>query len=341
MASLQRDVQSESMSQVGTPSPDPQSVHRHPEQVIPDGNSTTQGDNRQAPKLSSSPPEDPGALSSSHSFGRQSPSAARHRSPPVGVINSELEELRRLQEAIPSKPKFIRLPIPTDFPSSINLEVVNPVTNDQIEFAIVILEIGERKLEWLARILQQKYPENAYILVRPEQGETLHGWADPQDDQNFIATSRMLLLKIIQEGLINKCGFKTEQIVILGYGQGGTAALSAVSLWESIEFAGVVSIGGAVPARSNPKAPTPTLLLRSIPQKGTPMPQGSHDVSTDASDLIRVDVKEFALEAPDQSKIPLGPIVEFFAHRLRREEWTKQAIISFGEQLTSSTVLSS
>ena len=292
----------------------------------------------QAPEVSTTTSGNTETSGSSRSLPSQNPSAGQHASPPLGSVENNLEELQELQKDVPSNPSATRrLPKRTDFPASIDLEIVHPVKDNQIEFAIVMLQdhkAKERSLEQLARKLQDQYPENAYILIRcPKQtGNGVHGWASTQDDLDFVATSWMLLFAIISRGLIGKCGFKAKQIIILGHGQGGTAALTAVSLWDSIQFTGVIAIGGTMPARLDAKSQTPALLLGNFSQSST-----THEVFTHITRSNRMtlqDMHNLKVDAPDLSGALLEPIREFFDHRLRREEWKKQAIISFGEQLT-------
>ena len=93
--------------------------------------------------------------------------------------------------------------------------------------------------------------------------------ADPNDtvDEGFINTSRVVLKDIIRDGLMAKCGFPPRDIVVLGHGQGGMAALATIACWNSIEFGGVVSFGGPMPGYaqlpSNVKAKS-VALIRSL-----------------------------------------------------------------------------
>ena len=339
----QRDLGSKSASQTAFSTQDLQLRNVQPGEPTLEIDFTTQTANSQAPRFSTILSGHAGASSSSPSLWSPRLSTTRAVAQPVGGIESELEELRRSQEIIPSNPNATRrLPKRLDFPPSIHLEVVQPVTEHQIEFAIVMLQdhgVAERSLEYLARRLQQQYPENAYVLIPcPETERDLHGWAGPRNDCKFVATSRMLLIDVVTHSLIVKCGFKARQIVILGHGQGGTAALTAVAWWESIQFAGVVSIGGALPASSQPpegvKAQTPALLLGSRHRSNSvSVLQRVDEVFIHTSHWIAADLQELPLEAPDIIRTLLEPITDFFAHRLRREEWTKQAVISFGKQL--------
>lgn len=307
-------------------------VQKLPGGLTSGNNTIGQAANPQAPQVSSTTSGYASALVSSRSIRGQGASAGKNANSPAGDVKSDVEELRQLQEVIPSNPNATRRqPKRADFPQSTNLEVVQPVTGQQIEFAIVILQdcgVVERSLEQLARILQDQYRESTYILIRcpVQSGNSIHGWASGQDDLDFIGTCRMLLLDIICESLIVKCGFKTRQIVVLGHGQGGTAALTAVSLWHSIQFAGVIAIGDTMPAGSDAKSQTPALLLGSFPESNTTDEVFTH--ITRSNHLTSADIQNLAVNAPEVSINLLEPIREFFDHRLRREEWNKQAILS-------------
>ncbi|KAL8822881.1 MAG: hypothetical protein Q9191_006393 [Dirinaria sp. TL-2023a] len=270
-----------------------------------------------------------GSPRSLRSLPGHSPSAEKSADPPVGDVEIDLETLRLSQETIPSNPNATRrLPQRADFPSSISIDIVQPVENKQIKFAIVLLQdhgVAQRSLEQLARKLQRKYPENTYVLIRCQEptSDNMYGRAGAQEDHTFGRTCWMLLLDVIRDCLILKCGFKTRQIVILGHGQGGTAALMAVSLWGSTQFAGVIAIGSP---RLTLDCQTPALQLGNFPESNTTnavLPQ-----ITGSNHLIPADMQNLADITPELSEGLLQPINEFFAHRLRREEWTKQAILS-------------
>ena len=340
----QRSLETASVSQSGFPSQDLDTVHLQLGESTLRDDSTPQTPNPRAPTPQTATFKHAVTLGGRHSLREESLSAAQHTDSPVDTIRNDFEELRQSQEDMPSNPSATRrLPTRSDFPASINLEIVQPVIEHQLEFAVVMLQdhvAARPSLEHLARRLQHQYPENAYILIRsPDTKLNRHGWADPQSDYAYLATSRMLLIHIIRQGLVTRCGFKPRHIIVLGHGQGGTAALTAVSWWNSVQFAGAISIGGALPARSPPsevaKAQTPALLLGSMPRtKMVSTLQRANNDFIHVSHAIQADLQESAIETFDLSETMLGSITEFFAHRLRREEWTKQAIISFGKQST-------
>ena len=259
---------------------------------------------------------------------------------PAGWLKKECEGLRKKQEElqmnIDGPP---RTPVRTDFPRALSMTLVSPVKN--IENCIILLHNlanDEASLESHARILQSKQPESAFILLRGlqpiEPGNSGYHWADANAtvDEGFIKTSRVLLEDIIRDGLVGKCSFHPRDIVILGHGQGGMAALAATASWNCIELGGVVSFGGPMPGYvqlpHKVKAKTPALVYGGARGDITPAALQQiqdnfsftdHHVPSSGQDTVPLSDKEIA------------PLLDFFAHRLGREEWKRQAVISLGK----------
>lgn len=130
-----------------------------------------------------------------------------------------------------------------------------------------------------------------------------------------------------------------SNIMILGHCQGGMAALAMVGLWDEVEFGGVISIGGPLPPDvqlpSAVKAKTPALILRA--ELGDINPSALNRIK-ETFVTVDVETREGAHDTvPDQNA--LRPILDFFAHRFHREEWEKQAIVSFGESESSNQLV--
>ena len=258
----------------------------------------------------------------------------------AGWLKRECEELRNKQEElqiyIDGPP---RTPLPADFPRVLSMKIVNSV--QPVESCIILmhnLASSEASLERHVEVLRSKQPQSAFILLRGvqliEPGNSGYHWADANGmmGEGFIRTSRVILEDIIRDGLIAKCGFPPRDIVVLGHGQGGMAALAAIACWNSIEFGGVVSFGGPMPGYAqlplNVKAKTVALIYGATHGDITPSALQQikenfsftdHHISPSGYDTVPVSDKEIA------------PLLEFFAHRLKREEWKRQAVISFGK----------
>ena len=261
---------------------------------------------------------------------------------PAGWLKRECEELRKKQEELqitidgPS-----RTPVRADFPRALSMTIVPPVK--PVENCIILmhnLTNNEASLESHAQVLQSKQPESAFILLRGlqpiEPGNSGYHWADANGavDEGFINISRVILEDIIQHGLMVKCSFHPRDIVVLGHGQGGMAALAAIASWNCIEFGGVVSFGGPMPGYVqlplNVKAKTPALIYggargditsAALQQIQENFSFTDHHVPPSGHDTVPLSDKEIA------------PLLGFFAHRLGREEWKRQAVISFGKNL--------
>ena len=162
------------------------------------------------------------------------------------------------------------------------------------------------------------------------------GELDP--DPGFSKAADLIVDRLIQETLIGKCGWKTSDILLFGFGQGGSLALGLASKIrasprveevkddEGAEsgdkvFKGVVSIGGPLPPSmipglsARPKSKTPVLICRG---------NASESVDEESIDSLKrefVDVRITNWKKSDDSmprnRDEMLPIMKFFAERLR------------------------
>ena len=271
--------------------------------------------------------------------------AAQHLSNETGRRITDFEHLRQIQERIPPSGNngVPRDPTQQDFPKSTSLTVVPRVTEKPVEYVVVLLHDyagTEKTLEPFAKKLRDRQPETAFVLLRGvapvPTGNSGHNWADSSSDWSgsFSGAGRKILTDVVKAGLISECGFQPRNIILLGHGQGGMAALATVAAFDKIELGGVITLGGPMPVcaqlSENVKAKTPALVLRSeLGDIDAPALKRLRDnfVSLDVSTQSGVDNK-----IPEE-KAEIKPILDFFAHRLWREEWTQQAILSFGRKL--------
>jgi predicted esterase len=158
---------------------------------------------------------------------------------------------------------------------------------------------------------------------------------DLDPDPGFTKAAELVLGKLIRETLIQKCGWDTRDILLFGYGQGGSLALGLASQLRGGErvvdvteggaaagtaFKGSVSIGGPLPnsmistVSSREKSRTPALICHG---------RSSEVIDEEALDLLKeefVDVREVKWQKPDdgmpRSTEEMLPIMKFFAERL-------------------------
>lgn len=265
-------------------------------------------------------------------------------------LKQKFENLRETQRQLHLKPdgKPI-LPTPGHFPHSISVKIVPNGIDEPLEHVIILLHDytgTEESLEILARRLNRTQSNSAYVLLRGiepvDPGNCGYHWADPQSqrDEAFSKTSEIILTDVIKNCLVSKCNFNPRNIMLLGHCQGGMAALATAASWDEIELGGVISIGSPMPAYAQlpkmVKAKTPALIYYA--ELGDVVPSALHRIK---DNFIYVDseTRTGAHDKIPESEDELRPILDFFAHRLEREEWEKQTIMSFGMYNTRTMII--
>lgn len=264
----------------------------------------------------------------------------------MGSRERVLQDLKKKQAGLVLNPDGPpRFPGPNDFPG-IPTRILERIIDVDVKKCVIILQDdseAESSLHKLALRLQKELPESVFILLHALQPSSsdkdgmrhAHQAAveDGGADTGFLKESRSILVDIIKKGLVLKCRFAPRNIVILGHCQGGTAALAAATSWGEIEFGGVISVGGSIPAArpqiSAIKAKTPALILSG--------PLGNIDNTAlgqiqEQFTYVESDIRRACNDDIPEAK-DIGILLDFFAYRLRGEEWTKQAVISFGRRL--------
>lgn len=258
-----------------------------------------------------------------------------------------LENLKKVQSELRlTSDDDPRLPMEDDFPHFISLKIISNDIDEPLEHAIILLHhrgCTEESLESLARRLNKRQHNSAYILLRGFHtvypADCGYCWADSQDQQyeDFCNTSEKILMNVIKDCLVSKCNFNPKNIMLVGHGQGGMAALAIAASWDEIELGGVVSIGGRMPsnAPAQTKAKTPALIYYA--ELGNIIPSALQDIKENFKYVDSESRKGTQDTIPESEE--LSPMLAFFAHRLEREEWEKQAIISFGASTFACSLL--
>lgn len=159
-------------------------------------------------------------------------------------------------------------------------------------------------------------------------------------DPGFSKAIDLVMNSLVRGTLVDKCGWERSDILLVGFGQGGSLALGLASKAregprvEEVKenkdkqpvdtpniFKGVVSIGGALPASTIPsvsgrgKSKTPILVCHG---------RSCDAVDEDAIDVLKkefVDVREVKWKKADSTmpsnREEMLPIMQFFAERLR------------------------
>jgi predicted esterase len=168
--------------------------------------------------------------------------------------------------------------------------------------------------------------ENDDFLV--EDGE------DDIGEPTFEGSIKQIGLKVITDVLVKKCGFEPRNIAIVGHDQGGSVALAVAAACRESKLGGVVSIGGALPSDfpDGVRSRTHVLLLGGklgdVNDKEAARIESAFSGTTTALKKGKSD---------DFDDIDDEALIGFLAHQLRREEWTKEAVVTFGESCKLDT----
>jgi predicted esterase len=159
--------------------------------------------------------------------------------------------------------------------------------------------------------------------------------ADVSDDDigrpTYENCTERIGVEVITNVLIKTCGFRARDIAIVGHDQGGTAALAvAAACWQT-KFGGVVSIGGPLPNDFPDGIESCTHVLLLGGKLGDLNPTECARVQRAFSGTIEA-LKRYdpPTDGDDYNDINNAELKEFVAHQLRREEWTKEAVLTFG-----------
>jgi predicted esterase len=138
-------------------------------------------------------------------------------------------------------------------------------------------------------------------------------------DTGFKSATRLLLERVIREGLIGKCGYKAREIMIFGFAQGGMAGLQVAVKFDDCELGGVVSVGGGV-SSSLPlkvlekKCKTPVLVCRA--SKNSRVTDSAVSKLKDVFEHVEVKDWKRNGDGMMSNREEMMPIMQFFAQRL-------------------------
>jgi predicted esterase len=138
-------------------------------------------------------------------------------------------------------------------------------------------------------------------------------------DAGFKAATRLILERVIRDGLIGKCGYKAREIMIFGFAQGGMAGLQAAAELEGNELGGVVSIGSglslSLPLKAlEKKSKTPVLVCRA--SRGSKVTDSAVSKLKDAFEYVEVKDWKRNGDGMMSNREEMMPIMQFFARRL-------------------------
>lgn len=138
-------------------------------------------------------------------------------------------------------------------------------------------------------------------------------------DTGFKSATRLILERVVREGLIGKCGYAAREIIIFGFAQGGMAGLQAAAEFEGSELGGVVSVGGrlslSLPLKSlEKKSKTPVLVCRAA--RGSKVTDSAVTKMKDVFEHVEVKDWKRNGDGMMSNREEMMPIMQFFARRL-------------------------
>ena len=216
--------------------------------------------------------------------------------------------------------------------SATQLTDAAPSAQQPTNILILLHGLGDTNASFTRLGQQLNLPETACVAVQapaplPFDLGGFHWGDDMIFDQNtgemdmdtgFKASTRLVLDKVIREGLVGKCGYKPREIIIFGFGQGGMVGLQAAAELEGEELGGVVSIGGRLPASLSlkiKKSGTPVLICRA--SRASAITDGAVSKLRDAFEFVKIKDWKKNGDSMPSNRDEMMPIMQFFARRLR------------------------
>lgn len=189
-----------------------------------------------------------------------------------------------------------------------------------------------------------------YILIDEATGEMDY-------DSGFTKSTPLLLEKLIRQCLIEKCGYRSREVLLFGFGQGGMVALDVAARFEhgtqqqqpspltggslkmgltdykpsnptgdprdgfesQEELGGVISIGGHIPhtTPSRKNGKYKSPILLCKARSKSAVKEHHIDGLRDMFEYVQVVEWKKAVDSMPSSRDEMIPIMEFFSRRLR------------------------
>ena len=171
------------------------------------------------------------------------------------------------------------IPEASNFPKGLNPVISPPSTSRIANVVLFFPGLGDTSVNFSSFAKALNLPESLCITLQPlmplpQPLDPGYHWGDDiifdqstgmlDHDAGFATATRVICDDVVNGILVQQCGFKHRDVLFLGYGQGGMAALAA-ALFIKDRLAGVISIGGSLPLSTNSvntqMSKTPVLLL--------------------------------------------------------------------------------
>ncbi|KAL9027094.1 MAG: hypothetical protein Q9196_004338 [Gyalolechia fulgens] len=241
-----------------------------------------------------------------------------------------------------------RQPAISDFPSNLQLRIVpSPLDQTPVSVLVLLHGLGDSMESFAQFARQLSLPETTCISLQapfslPFDLGGFHWGDDITFDQSkgtmdydtgFSKASRMMKEDVIEEALLQKCGYKPRNILLFGFGQGGMVALAAALAYRT-ELGGVVSIGGPLPSHmihsgsDEVKNKTPVIVLGGSSQ--SLMTQSALSNLKQAFQVVEYVRWPKAGDSMPRNRDEMLPIMKFFARRLQSRSGVPEGAIELG-----------
>ena len=264
------------------------------------------------------------------------------RGPTVGPHTILLNVLRMIVKELLMP---TRLPTPADFPSSLNIAIVPPLTTSPSLTNILILlhGLGDNSTSFANFGKQLSLPETTCISVQAPSSLPLglggfhfgdNILFDPvagnmEFDSGFTKIVALLKRDVIELGLIQKCGYKLRDTLFLGFGQGAMAALATAAVMSD-ELGGLVSIGGPLPTSSSSMKDRKTPVLVCGGSSSTLITRSAVEKIKETFQSVNNVRWNRAGDDMPRNRDEILPIMRFFARQLKSHKGVPEGSIEVG-----------
>ena len=225
-----------------------------------------------------------------------------------------------------------RLPVNADFPNVALSVSPAPDSKPPTNILLLLHGLGDSKAPLQKLGQQMSLPETVCLAVRgpnpvPFQDGGAHwgddlifdsGTGDIDADTGFKNAIDLLVRRILRP-LIDHCGYRSRDVYLFGFGQGGMAALAAANaLPVAEELGGVISIGGPLPgecAYPVAKSETPVILLGG--SSASQLSPDKVECVERAFDMVQYKRWSRPTDAMPSNREEMLPIMEFLARRMK------------------------
>ncbi|KAL3431143.1 Alpha/Beta hydrolase protein [Aspergillus tetrazonus] len=242
-----------------------------------------------------------------------------------------------------------RIPISSDFPSSLTFTLTPPpqsTSNRPPPNILLLLHgLGDTHTPFTNLASQLSLPETTVLTIRapsplPFDLPGFH-WGDDINfdsrsgaldmDAGFEKSTKLLLKTVIRDVLVSKCGYRLQEILIWGFGQGGMVGLVlAQTLNEQSEpdfargeLGGIISVGAPYPLSlagkfqndGRGKSRTPILLVHG--RDSEVVTESAVKRTKDVFSFVEVHEYRRRGDTMPRSREEMIPIMRFLGRRLR------------------------